>query len=215
MKAKPYKHLQLCHIRGHCIKGCIYIYIYTHRERDRERVVSWPISDSNFYMPVLLWNCFILSFVMKWFIWKLERILLYEKHWTREWFNVFSSKTVLVYKPGVLVIVSLTSLTPLPTSKKTNYHFYEHTELCIECWYIILDWGNCVFSNTPTIYSRSKIYITYPSSYNSTHSSERGEKNEMEISRESICIVASLLIAEIITALISKKMISFISATVL
>lgn len=37
-----------------------------------------------------------------------------------------SAKTVLVYKPGVLVIVSLTSLTPLPTSKKTSYHFYEH-----------------------------------------------------------------------------------------
>lgn len=39
---------------------------------------------------------------------------------------LFISKTLLVYKPGVLVIVSLTSLTPLPTSKKTNYHFHEH-----------------------------------------------------------------------------------------
>ena len=39
---------------------------------------------------------------------------------------LFRSKTLLVYKPGVLVIVSLTSLTPLPTSKKTNYHFHEH-----------------------------------------------------------------------------------------
>lgn len=39
------------------------------------------------------------------------------------------SRTVLVYKPGVLVTVSLTSLTPLPTSKKTNYHFQKHVFL--------------------------------------------------------------------------------------
>lgn len=41
----------------------------------------------------------------------------------------FKSRTVLVYKPGVLVTVSLTSLTPLPTSKKTNYHFQKHVFL--------------------------------------------------------------------------------------
>lgn len=36
------------------------------------------------------------------------------------------ARTLLVYEPGVLVTVSLTSLTPLPTSKKTNYHFQKH-----------------------------------------------------------------------------------------
>lgn len=47
--------------------------------------------------------------------------------------NLFRSKALLVYKPGVLVIVSLTSLTPLPTSKKTNYHFHEHIYVFFVC----------------------------------------------------------------------------------
>lgn len=82
-----------------------------------------------FYMSVVCdISCFVIDNELS-----LEIILLYGKYWATEQFNVFSSKTVLVYKPGVLVIVSLTSLIPLPTSKKTNYHFYEHTVFYIEC----------------------------------------------------------------------------------
>lgn len=59
----------------------------------------------------------------------------------------FESITVLVYKPGVLVTVSLTSLTPLPTSKKTNYQLQNH--LFLSKFEKMSDWSSFPFSRFP------------------------------------------------------------------
>lgn len=76
----------------------------------------------------------------------------------------FKSRTVLVYKPGVLVTVSLTSLTPLPTSKKTNYHFQKH--LFLNKSEKMSNWSNFPFSRfLEAINSECLIHIHFKPLY--------------------------------------------------